>query len=271
VNDDWRVRLDASRTLTRPRLIDLSPSLIVPQSPRVGALTANGGNASLSPYLSDNVDLGVEWYYARNSYVSLGGFVKEVTDFIVQNTSTQEINGVIDPTTGKPGLFAVTSWVNGPAAEVRGIELAVQHMFGESGFGVQANVTKVYTNKPYDASDTSTSGFAVTGLADSANVVGFYEKAGFEARLALNWRDEYLDHFGQQQNGGRFGTEPTFVNAATTLDLSTSYQFTKNFDAYFEALNLTNETYSTHGRYKEQLLDVVDFGRTFTLGVHMRL
>jgi TonB-dependent receptor len=270
VNDDWRVRLDASRTLTRPRLIDLTPVLAVPQNPRVGALTANGGNADLKPFMSDNLDLGVEWYYAPNSYVSLGGFVKEVSDFIVQGTTTQTINNVIDPTTGAPALFAVSQWVNGPDAEVRGIELAVQHMFGDTGFGIQANATKVSTNKPYDPNDTSGSGFAVTGLADSANVVGFYEKFGFEARLAVNWRDEYLDHFGQQQNGGRFGTEPTFVNSATTLDFSTSYQFSQNLDVYFEALNITDETFSTHGRYKEQLLDVVDFGRSYTLGLHVR-
>jgi TonB-dependent receptor len=202
--------------------------------------------------------------------VSLGGFVKEVSDFIVQGTTTQTINNVIDPTTGAPALFAVSQWVNGPDAEVRGIELAVQHMFGDTGFGIQANATKVSTNKPYDPNDTSGSGFAVTGLADSANVVGFYEKFGFEARLAVNWRDEYLDHFGQQQNGGRFGTEPTFVNSATTLDFSTSYQFSQNLDVYFEALNITDETFSTHGRYKEQLLDVVDFGRSYTLGLHVR-
>lgn len=271
VNDEWRVRLDASRTLTRPRLIDLTPVLAVPQNPRVGALTANGGNPKLQPFLSDNLDLGVEWYYAPNSYVSVGGFLKEVQDFIVQGTSTQSINGVIDPTTGSLAQFAVTQWLNGPSAQVRGIELAIQHMFGDSGFGVQANATKVDTDKPYDANDTSTSGFAVTGLADSANLVGFYEKFGFEARLALNWRDEYLDHFGQQQNGGRFGTEPTFVNSATTLDFSTSYQFTQAFDVYFEALNLTDETYSTHGRFKEQILDVVDFGRSYTLGFHFRM
>lgn len=271
VSDEWRVRLDASRTLTRPRLIDLTPVLAVPQNPRVGALTATGGNPKLQPFLSDNLDLGVEWYYAPNSYLSVGGFVKEVQDFIVQGTSTQTINDVIDPTTGSLAQFAVTQWLNGPSAQVRGIELAIQHMFGDTGFGVQANATKVDTNKPYNPNDTSTSGFAVTGLADSANLVGFYEKYGFEARLALNWRDEYLDHFGQQQNGGRFGTEPTFVNSSTTLDLSTSYRFTPNFDVYFEALNLTDETYSTHGRYKEQILDVVDFGRSYTLGFHVRL
>jgi TonB-dependent receptor len=271
VSDDWRVRLDASRTLTRPRLIDLTPVLQVPQNPRVGALTATGGNPNLQPFLSDNLDLGVEWYYAPNSYVSAGAFVKEVTNFIIQGTTTQTINGVIDPTTGNPAQFAVTQLVNGPSAEVRGLELAIQHVFADTGFGFQVNATKVDTNKPYDASVTSTSGFAVTGLADSANVVGFYEKHGFETRVALNWRDEYLDHFGQQQNGGRFGTEPTFVNASTTVDFSTSYRFGSNFDVYFEALNLTDETFSTHGRFEEQVLDVVDFGRRYTLGFHFRL
>jgi TonB-dependent receptor len=243
----------------------------VSSTQRVGALTANGGNTELQPYLVDNLDLGAEWYYKRNSYVALGAFVKEVQNFIIQNTTTENINGVIDPTTGKLGNFAVTRWVNGPAAEVRGLELAIQHMFGETGFGAQLNATKVETNKPYNANDTSTSGFAVTGLADSANLVAFYEKYGFEARVALNWRDEYLDHFGQQQNGGRFGTEPTFVNASTTVDFSTSYQLSSSIDVYFEALNLTDETYSTHGRFKEQVLDVVDFGRRYTLGFHVRL
>src|SRR4029078_848676 len=98
-----------------------------------------------------------------------------------------------------PAQFAVTQLVNGPSAEVRGLELAIQHVFADSGFGSQGNPPKVDTNKPYDPNDTSTSGFAVTGLADSANVVGFYEKNGFEARGALNWRHGYLHPLRQQQ------------------------------------------------------------------------
>jgi len=35
-------------------------------------------------------------------------------------------------------------------------------------------------------------------------------------------------------------------------------------------LNLNNATYSTHGRFSEQVLDVVDYGRRFTLGFHFR-
>jgi TonB-dependent receptor len=271
VTDTVKLRLDVSRTLTRPPLGNITPVLNVPSTERVNALVATGGNPGLLPFTSDNLDLGAEWYYAPNSYASLGVFVKEVTNFIVGGTTRETINDVIDPTTGQPGVFSVTTQVNGPSAQVRGVELALQHVFGDTGFGLQANATFVDTDKPYDEHDISVSGFAVTGLANSANLVAFYEKYGFHVRVAVNWRDEYLDHFGQQQNNSAFGTEPTFVNANTQVDLSTSYDFDDRFSVYFEALNINESTFSTHGRFDEQVLDAVDFGRRYTLGARMRL
>ena len=44
------LRLDASRTLTRPAINFLTPVLNVGALPRVGALTATGGNPGLKPY-----------------------------------------------------------------------------------------------------------------------------------------------------------------------------------------------------------------------------
>jgi len=269
--DHLKLRFDASRTLARAPLNLLTPVLNVGSGQRVGTLVATGGNPNLLPYVSDNLDFGAEWYYARNSYISIGVYGKQVSNFIIGGTTRQTINGVIDPTTGAPGQFSVTTNVNGPSAAVYGLEAAIQHVFGKSGFGVQINGTLVGTNRPYDQSNTSVSNFAVTGLANSANAVAFYDKSGFQARVALNWRADYLDHFGQQQNNSAFGSEPTFVNANTQVDFSTSYDINKHLNVYFEALNLNNSTYSTHGRYKEQLLDVVKFGRSFTLGVHLKL
>jgi TonB-dependent receptor len=271
LTDQWHLRFDASRTLTRPALNFLTPVLNVGSLPRVGALTANGGNPDLKPYLSDNFDLGAEWYYQSNSYAAINLFVKDVTNFIVQGTQRQTINGVIDPTTGQAAIYTVSQRVNGPEATVDGIELAWQHVFGDSGFGFNANVTLVDTDKPYKKTDISQSGFAVTGLANSANLVAFYDKNGFEARVAANWRDEYLLQFGQNQNNSAFGAEPTFVNSSLQIDLSTSYQFTEQLNVYFEAINITGETMSTHGRFDNQMLDVFDYGRRYALGVRFRM
>jgi iron complex outermembrane recepter protein len=263
------VRVDASRTLTRSPLNYLTPSINIPAGQRVGGLNATAGNPKLLPFLSDNFDLGAEWYYAKNSYVSVDAFAKEVSNFIVGATTTQPINGATLPD-GSLAQFAVTSQVNGPSAEVRGVEFGLQHMFGDSGFGFQANATFVGTNKPYDPNDLSSSGFAVTGLANSWNFVPFFEKYGFMARLALNHQAEFLNNFLQHQANSQFGAEPVFVKAATRLDLSTSYDINSHFNVYFEALNLTNDVFATRGRFSEQVLDVVDTGRTFTLGVHAR-
>lgn len=271
ITDAVHLRFDASRTLTRPAINFLTPVLNVGALPRVGALTATGGNPALKPYLSDNLDLAVEWYYGKNAYLSVDAFVKDVTNFIVQGTQRQTINDVIDPTTGQPAIYTVSQRVNGPDATVNGWEIAWQHVFGDSGFGFNANATFVDTDKPYDRTDISQSGFAVTGLADSANLVAFYDKHGFEARVAANWRDEYLLQFGQNQNNSQFGAEPTFVNSSLQIDLSTSYDITDQFNVYFEALNVTDETLSTHGRFDNQLLDVFAYGRRYAIGARFRL
>ena len=271
LTEAWHLRFDASRTLTRPQINFLTPVLNVASIPRVGALTATGGSPALKPYLSDNLDLAVEWYYGRNAYFSVDAFVKDVTNFIVQGTQRQTINDVIDPTTGLPAMYTVSQRVNGPDATVNGWEIAWQHVFGDSGFGFNANATFVDTNRPYDRTDISQSGFAITGLADSANLVAFFDKYGFEARVAANWRDEYLLQFGQNQNNSAFGAEPTFVNSSLQIDLSTSYDITDKFNVYFEALNVTNETLSTHGRFDNQMLDVFAYGRRYALGARFRM
>jgi iron complex outermembrane receptor protein len=270
VTDDLQIRFDASRTLSRPPLNLINPVLNVGTGQRVGSLVATGGNPNLMPFQADSVDLSAEWYYQQNSYLSVDVFNKNVTNFIVAGTTQQTINGVIDPTTGAPGLFSVTTNVNGPTANVYGAEFAVQHVFDDTGFGLQANVTLVGTNKSYNPLNLTVGNFAVTGLANSANLVAFYDKDGFQVRIAGNWRDDYLDRFGQGQNNSKFGTEPTFVNATTQVDFSTSYDITSQFNVYFSALNLNDATYSTHGRFSEQLLDMVDYGRRFTLGFHFK-
>ncbi|HWA31163.1 MAG TPA: TonB-dependent receptor [Rhizomicrobium sp.] len=267
--DDLQIRFDASRTMTRPPLNNLTPVYSI-QAQRVGTVSAQGGNPDLLPFLSDNVDLSAEWYYQQNSYFAVDAFEKTVSNFVVSGTTQQTFAGVIDPTTGKDVQYSYSTFVNGPTANVYGVEFALQHVFSDTGFGVQANATIVNTNKPYDPFNLALNGFAVTGLADSANLVAFYEKNGLQVRVAGNWRAGYLEQFGQHQNGSIYGSEPTFVDPSLQIDMSASYDITDNISVYFEGLNLNDSTYGTHGRFKEQLLDAVDYGRRFTMGVHVK-
>ena len=257
-------RLDASRTLTRPALGDLRPTVNL-GTLRVGSLSASGGNPDLKPYLSDNFDAAVEWYYQRNSYFAANFYLKHITNFIVGGVTTGPINNVVDPSTGKLAQFNINAKINGPEVTVKGVEIALQHVFGDSGFGFNANATLPTSNRPYDATNTSGGSFSITGLAKSANFVGFYDKNGFQIRGAVNWRDKYLLALGQGQ-GGTFGAEPVFVNEQLQIDASASYDITKQITIFGEVTNINNSTYSTHGRFDNQVLDVWSYGRRFTFG-----
>lgn len=257
-------RLDASRTLTRPQLADLKPVVNV-GTLRVGSLSASGGNPDLKPYLSDNFDAAVEWYYQRNSYFSVNFYLKHLTNFIVGGVTQGPIDNVIDPSTGKTAIFNINAKINGPEATVKGVEIALQHVFGDSGFGFSANATLPSSNRPYDPTNVSGGSFSITGLAKSANFVGFYDKHGFQIRGALNWRDTYLLQLGQGQ-GGTFGAEPVYVDSQLQVDASASYDITKQITIFGEVTNINNSTYSTHGRFDNQVLDVYSYGRRFTFG-----
>jgi TonB-dependent receptor len=269
VRDDMAIRVDASVTMTRPSLGSVVPNESL--GGRVGTLTGSNNNADLKPYLSRNFDIAEEWYFAPNSYFSVDTFFKQVTNFNVTGVQKLTTTGVVDPYTGSDAVFNITTQVNGPMANVYGVEIALQYMLGDTGFGAQTNGTLIDTDKKFNPNDLTVSGFAVTGLADSFNATVFYDKNGFEARFAANWRDTYLDHFGQSQNASMFGTEPTFVEASWSLDASLSYDITPQLSAYAEAQNILDAVYHTRGRFTEQLLDVVDYGRHMTVGVHYKL
>jgi TonB-dependent receptor len=268
VRPDLKVRFDASRTETKPPLGRISPTLQI-NGLRVGALAVSGNNPDLLPYLSDNFDLGSEWYYARNDYLSVDAFFKHVSQFPVNQTVITTINGVTDPTTGQLAQWADTTYLNGPTADVRGVEIGWQQML-MWGFGIQLNGTIVATNAPYNRY-ALTNVFALPGLSNEANFVGFYQRGGFQARVAVNWRGEELQGLGQVQNQGRFGAEPVYVDSTTEVDFSTSYDINSHLSVFFEGLNLNNSIYSTHGRFSNQILDVVEYGPSLTLGVRAKM
>ena len=260
---DLKVRLDASRTLTRPPLNEITPTLTA--GGRVGALTATGNNPGLLPYLANNFDLGVEWYYGANEYLEADAFFKHVSQFPEQLTDLVTLNNVEDPTTGTTAVWAETQFKNSPSANVYGLEIGWQQML-IWGLGYQLNGTLVHTNQPYNRYDLSTR-FYLPGLANSANFVGFYENRGFQARIAVNWTGEQLIATTQEQSGGAFGNEPVFTRPLAEVDFSAQYDITSHVNVFFKALNLSNSEIVEHGRFDNQILNVQDFGRTFTMGV----
>ncbi|MDN4051467.1 TonB-dependent receptor [Massilia sp. YIM B02763] len=169
---------------------------------------------------------------------------------------------------GQPGdpvaNFRITSFSNQKKASLKGAELNLQHMFGNSGFGVSANYTWVHSGLKYDNASVGEQ-FALVGLSNSANLVGIYEDAKWSVRAAYNWRDEFLSSTFDSA-----GPNPQYVEPYGQLDLSVGYNITDKLSVQFEAINLTDETARVHGRRKEQALYVTQSGPRYSLGARYK-
>jgi TonB-dependent receptor len=158
--------------------------------------------------------------------------------------------------------FRTATPVNNKEAQVYGVEFAVQHFFGDTGFGLQANYTIVQGDVDYDnTADPSEAQFALTGLSDTANLVAIYENDMFQARLAYNWRDDYLNEVNKGNSNN-----PVYVEAYSQLDLSMTYLVNDQLSVSFEGLNLTEENIRHVGRTGSQLWFLQDLGARYQIG-----
>jgi TonB-dependent receptor len=169
---------------------------------------------------------------------------------------------------GQPGdpvaTFDITTYSNQKKARLNGLEFNVQHMFGNTGFGVSANYTYVHSGLKYDNAQIGEQ-FALVGLSNSANLVGIYEDAKWAIRAAYNWRGEFLS---STFDGA--GPNPNYTEAYGQLDLSVGYTVNDHLSLQFEAINLNDGIQRIHGRTKEEVLFVTQTGPRYMLGARYK-
>jgi TonB-dependent receptor len=105
--DNVIARASISRTAARTGFSDLfaNTSVNVPSGPTANGGVASGsqGNPGLRPLLSRNIDVSLEWYFAKSSYIAIGFFDKKVKNFVGSGQFTKNLFGLRDPSSGAPG------------------------------------------------------------------------------------------------------------------------------------------------------------------------
>ena len=100
-------RASASRTIARTPYNNLFSNTSVGTPPRPTAIggiaTASEGNTNLLPLTSNNFDVSLEWYYTKDSYVSVGFFDKRVDNFVGSGSTTGPLFGLRDASSGAAG------------------------------------------------------------------------------------------------------------------------------------------------------------------------
>ena len=275
--DDLVIRFAASKSLTRPELSYLAPiTLGVGFGLNGGTITRN--NPDLRPMVSTNLDAAAEWYYGAGNAVTLDLFWKKLDGFITQavtqtgytipglnntavyNGQTYNVNS---------GNFAITSYANAQAAQVWGATIGWTHTF-DFGLGFQTNYTLTGTNRKFDADTYDSTKVTLPGLSKNFNAVAFYEHGPISARVAYNWRSQFLSNpaFPAGQYGSAF--EPEFTKPYSQIDARFGYNLNKHVQAYVEGVNLGNSKVTNIGRYSNLFINNQNYGSRITVGVNMK-
>lgn len=235
LNLHWRagerlsLRLAASRTISRPELAQLSPSLtLLGNSIDPSLNQGSAGNPGLRPVRSDNLDLAVETWSGRSRALSLSAFAKRVDGFVTTVSRPETHGGIV---------YQVSRPRNGQDATVRGLEFGWLE-FNRAATGPLAG-SGLQFNYTFADSDTQVADVGRLPLSNlsrhSANLIGLYERGPLTARLAYNWRSRFL---GGLTSVVGIGQVPVFTRAYGWLDASLSWQINRHAALRFDGGNL---------------------------------
>ena len=290
--DNLIVRASASRSMTRANPNDMLPGLgFSTPSADVGSV----GNPDLKPFLSDNIDLGVEFYTGREGYVGVTGFLKDIEGFTVLGSRTVPfselaIYGVTfdsltvtqqDAINSRGGPNAATVVLNQQVnadgkLKVEGLEFNwVQPLdflladFGLDGFGFTANYTIV------DQKGKGQVPAVAVGVApETYNATVYYEKNGISARLSTTF-SEGTQVSGLNQNG--IARAALFSDDYQQWDFSSSFDFATMFgwsdmvpQLTVDVINLFDEEQRQYFQFPNATFTQYEPGRTVIVGLRGR-
>jgi TonB-dependent receptor len=288
VSENTIVRLAGSRSMTRP-----DPSAMLPGlsfgSP--SADTGSVGNPALKPFLSDNFDLGVEYYTGQEGYVGASVFRKRLTGFTANGNTTVPFNALaqygvnystLTPTQqialdlrGGPDAATVvlTEQVNASGAlTVNGFEFNwVQPLdflldrFNLPGFGFTANYTLV------DQFGTGAAPAVANGVAPHTyNITAYYEHGAFMARISTVYnKGSQIANLNQNgiTNAALFSADYRQWDFSSSLDLSKAFGWSHEVQLTADALHLFQARLRTYFQFSNATFTQYDPGRTIMIGV----
>jgi len=261
LSEEWLMRFAANKAFTRPDPMDMASRLDLSDLDEEGELTGSGGNPYLKPYVTYNYDVSLEYYPDFGGSYGLGLFYKDLTGYIANGRSDELVN--VD---GEDLIYDIRRPVNTDGGTILGVEFQFHTPLDFlpgflQYFGISGSYTWVDAEMDAVVPDRGVP-ITLRGTSEkSGNLILYFEKSKFGARLAAEYRSDFLHQ--EAADNERFDE---FTNGRTYLDLNLDYIIGKRTKIRFSANNLTNEHRSrywgTPGKYYS---DERDNGRTYVL------
>ena len=244
-----------TNTIGRPNYDDTVPTF------EEDSGDGEAGNPDLEPYTSMGLDLSAEFYPNPDSIVSLTLFYKQIENPIFTQT-------IMNTSFAGIPLVSLAQPQNADDGELFGIEANIVTRFAFlpapfDGLGASANVTYVDSSVsvPFRADED------IPFFRQPDWIVGaalFFEKDRLEARVAIDYRDDYIVSVGSST------ASDIYNKRRFTLDARISYLILDDVEVFASAANLTDETLTFFQTTTDQTFSRQIYGINADFGISAR-
>ena len=284
---NFLARFAASKSMTRP-----DPSVMLPglnfSSPSADVGTV--GNSALQPFISKNLDFGLEYYTGKEGYVALAIFQKQITGFTANGNTTLPFSALsqfgVNFNTLSPTQQAAINSRGGPDAatvvlqeqvnatgllRVRGEEADwtqpldfLLHRLGLDGFGFSANYTHI------NQTGSGAAPAIATGVPpDTYNLTFYYEHGPWSFRMAETYNAANVIS-GENQNGipeaALFASSYREWDLSSYVDIGTLLHWPVSFQVTANALNLFDGKRRQYFQFPDATFTEYNPGRELMIG-----
>jgi len=262
ITPDLVARFAYARSMTRPGLAALN--IAAPVFEYTTRTVSNLGDPNLKPYLSNDFDLGLEWYFGKGGLIAIGGFKKNIVSSLTTSVVQQAV-----PTEFWAAIYADPRYSPSYNADPKTAQYTfyktVNSPGGNSVTGFEATLNLPFTFLPgllsnlgFASNYTHVSARDSTGLSpNSYNFTGYYDTGKMGLRVSVNKRDDYL----LSEPGGN-GHVQERKYGPTQVDLSAYYNLTKRLSLNVQGINITNEKERIYGTGDGSQYLVREFSKT---------
>jgi TonB-dependent receptor len=226
---DFTLRAAWTNTIGRPNYDASVPTFTE------DAGNGSAGNPNLKPYTSMGLDLSAEFYPDSDTIYSVGLFYKHLKNPIFTQT-------IFNTSFAGVPLLSLSQPQNASTGKLYGIEINLQRRFTFlpaplDGFGASVNGTYIKS----DVNVPTRPGEDLPFFRQSKKILNaalFYESGPFEARVAVSYRDRFLEAIADT------ALQDVYQGARTAVDARVSYQVSSAIEIFGSLSNITKASNS---------------------------
>ncbi len=279
ISQELKARVGITTSASRPDFDDLRPNFTIDDSTQ----TISGGNPTVTPEKQVGADAYLEWYMQPAGYFAVGAFYKDISNALIQTSGVFGQDTLDLPTLDRSN-YTFNGIANAGDGHLKGVEVAYQNSLDNVKdrvnlpdwmYGLGVNLSATWTSSKITlpaALGVPARSIKVLGTSAGVyNIQATYERYGLSVRLAYQYRTPFGQSIGAYRviNGGVYPTDngDIFWDADGEMDLSIRYRVNRNLEAYFDAMNLTNEGARRYADNPNYPIEYEKFGQRIIGGV----